>query len=274
MKKYLLAATALAMVSGIGAASAADLPTRKAPIAPVYIPPAFTWTGFYVGVNAGGVFSNGNNNNNGFGFGGGGGSNSGFIGGVQAGYNYQFGQGSGYVAGVEADIDWASTSNKNNNAFGVPVAPGTVVFAGTGGGGSSGNYLGTARLRAGYAFDRFLIYATGGLAFGDIGRNRNGSGAFAVTQPGFVNPFTGGVVGATTTTFLGASGGSSSNVGWTLGGGVEYAVWQNWSIKAEYLYYNLGNGKNNNTFTPFLGTTGHKNQDGNIVRAGLNYRFW
>jgi outer membrane immunogenic protein len=273
MKKYLLAATALAMVSGIGAASAADLPTRKGPpVAPVYVPPAFTWTGFYVGLNAGGVFSNGNRNNFGFG-GGGGGNNSGFIGGAQAGYNYQFGLGSGFVLGVEGDIDWASVNNKNNNAFGTPLVPGTVVFAGNGGG-SSGNYVGTARLRAGYAFDRFLVYATGGAAFGDIGRRTN-NGAFAVTQAGFVNPFTGVLVGAPTTTFLGTGGSSSSNVGWTVGGGVEYAVWQNWSIKAEYLYYNLGNGKNNNTFTPFVfGTNNRRNQDGSVVRVGLNYRFW
>jgi len=278
MKKYLLAATALAMMSAMGAASAADLPYRKAPVAPVYIPPAFTWTGFYVGVNAGGVFGNSNNNNN-FGvIGSGGGSRSGFIGGGQIGYNYQFSPGSGFVLGVEADIDWADINNhKNNNfAFGVPVVPGTAVFAG-GNGGGNGNYIGTARLRAGYAWDRFLVYATGGLAYGDVGRN-NGGG-FAVTQAGFVNPFTGGVAGATTVTPLGSNG-SSNRAGWTIGGGVEYAVWQNWTVKAEYLYYNLGNGKNNNNgfFAgapfAFAGTNHHGNNDGSIVRVGVNYKFW
>jgi outer membrane immunogenic protein len=64
MRKFLLATTALAMLSGIGAASAADLPSRKGPpIAPAYIP-AFTWTGFYVGLNAGVGWANNNNNNN------------------------------------------------------------------------------------------------------------------------------------------------------------------------------------------------------------------
>jgi outer membrane immunogenic protein len=147
---------------------------------------------------------------------------------------------------------------------------GTVIYPGSNN--NSGNYLGTVRLRAGYAFDRFLVFATGGLAYGDVGRG--GGGGFAVTQAGFVNPFTGGVAGATTTTFLGNSG-SSSNVGWTVGGGVEYAVWQNWSVKAEYLYYNLGHSGNNNVaFTPFLGGSSHHDRDGSIVRVGVNYKFW
>jgi outer membrane immunogenic protein len=282
MKKYLLAATALALVSGIGAASAADLPTRKAPIAPVFIPPAFTWTGFYVGLNAGGVWTNSNNNNNlGFGFGfNGGNGNSGFIGGGQIGYNYQFTPGAGFVLGAEADLDWADINNRSSNglAFGVPVTPGTTVFAGSGSSGTS--WLGTARVRAGYAWDRLLIFATGGLAYGEIGRNTN-NGAFAVTQAGFVNPFTGVLVGTTTTTPLGFGNGSSTRAGWTVGGGVEYAIWNNFSVKAEYLYYNLGSHNNNNNGVFFpgagigaFGLNSHHDRDGNIVRVGVNYRFW
>ena len=283
MKKFLLASTALAMMSGIGVASAADLPTRKGPpVAPVYVPPAFTWTGFYVGLNAGAVWTNSSRNNNNFGFNNGGNNNVGFIGGGQVGYNYQFTPGAGFVIGAEADLDWASINNHNNNVgFGVPLVPGTVLFAGSQSNNSS-NYIGTVRLRAGYAFDRVLVYATGGLAYGEVGRNGN-NGAFAVTQAGFVNPFTNTLVGATTVTPLGVGGGSSSRAGWTLGGGVEYAIWNNWSIKAEYLYYNLGNG-GHNANGAFFGTAAvspfffagnnRRNQDGSILRVGLNYRFW
>jgi outer membrane immunogenic protein len=277
-----IAAAALSLLAG--SAFAADLPTRKGPPPePVYVPPLFTWTGFYVGLNAGGYWTNSNHNNDfGFGFNGGNG-NSGFIGGGQIGYNYQFTPGAGFVIGAEADIDWASNNNRSNNgfAFGIPVTPGTTVFAGSGHS-SSDNYIGTVRARAGYAFDRFLVYATGGLAYGQIGRNSN-NGAFAVTQAGFVNPFTGTLVGATTVTPLGFGTGSGNNTGWTVGGGVEWAVWNNWSVKAEYLYYNLGSGRNNNNgfitpvafgAAPFIGATGHHNQDGNIFRVGVNYRFW
>jgi outer membrane immunogenic protein len=295
MKKILLAATALAMLSGLGVASAADLPSRKGPpMAPVYVPPSFTWTGFYVGVNAGYGWGNSNNNNNNFlGFGaipvggffpvsGNGNNNGGFVGGGQVGYNYQFGAGQGLVVGVEADLDYADIGGGNNNG-GVPftfaTTPGTVFFPGTGTGhGSSGGYLGTVRARVGYAWDRFLVYGTGGLAYGDIG-SRNGGG-FAVTQAGFVNPFTGAVAGATQTTALGTNGGNSTRAGWTIGAGLEYAVWQNWTVKAEYLYYNLGSGKNNNNNGFFFAGApfafaGNKNNnnDGSIVRVGVNYKF-
>jgi outer membrane immunogenic protein len=173
MKKILLATTALAM-SGI-AASAADLPSRKGPpIAPAYIP-AFTWTGFYVGLNAGVAWDNNSNslpagaipitgfatsNNN----------NAGFIGGGQLGYNYQFGAGQGVVVGGEADIQFADLNNRNNQVpFTFGNTPGTT-FQTTGS--SNGNYLGTVRGRIGYGFDRVLFYGTGGLAYGDVGGNR------------------------------------------------------------------------------------------------------
>jgi outer membrane immunogenic protein len=274
MRKYLLAATALALVSGIGAASAADLPGRKGPpVAPVYVPPAFTWTGFYVGVNAGYGWSNGNRNNN-LAFGGFGGNNNnnngGFVGGGQAGYDYQFGPGAGVVVGVEADIDYADIGGGRRNS--VPFTVGGTTFFPGSGGGNSGGYIGTARGRLGYAWDRFLVYGTGGLAYGDVGR-RNNNGGFAVTAPGFANPFTGVVSPGTQTTPFGGNGGNSTNVGWTIGGGLEYAVWQNWSVKAEYLYYNLGNHKNNNNFV-FVGNNRNSNNDGSIVRVGVNYKFW
>lgn len=296
MKKCLLAATALALVAGIGTASAADLPIRKGPpVAPVYVPPAFTWTGFYVGVNAGGAWANRDNNNIGFPFVGavpvGGffpatrsGNNGGFIGGVQAGYNYQFTPGAGFVLGVETDIDYADIGHNNNSvgfgSFTLPQFPGTTfTSAGVASHNNNNQWLGTARLRAGYAWDRFLVYGTGGLAYGGINNNHGVAGGFtATTNAGFINPVSG--VPGPSTAFLGgaAGGGSSSRVGWTLGAGAEYAIWSNLTIKAEYLYANLGHSNNNNGVIFLPGATavtgGHRDVNVNIVRVGLNYKFW
>lgn len=145
MKKYLLASVAALGLVAAGAASAADLPSRKGPIAaPVYMPPAFTWTGFYVGANAG--YGWGNVNANGF-------ANvgdlDGFVGGGQIGYNYQMGQ---FVLGLEADLQAADLSSGNNLG---------LVRVKT-------DYFGTVRARVGVAFDRFMPYITGGWAYGNV----------------------------------------------------------------------------------------------------------
>jgi outer membrane immunogenic protein len=295
----IVAAGALSVLAG--AASAADLPTRKGPpVAPVYIPPAFTWTGFYVGVNAGGAFTDNNNNNTILPFGAvpvngtffpavsNGGNRSGFIGGIQGGYNYQFTPGAGFVVGVEADIDWMDIGHNNNNGllftnFTVPQFPGTV-FSPSGLAASTHNnnnqWNGTVRLRAGYGWDRFLVYATGGLAYASIRNNGNGFGAglIATTAPGFINPVSG--VPGPSQAFLGGvtSGGSRSKAGWTVGAGAEYAITYNWTVKAEYLYENFGHFNNAPGFF-FPGAAAAVNNHGhdinvNIVRVGVNYKFW
>src|SRR6478735_3468050 len=110
----LLAGTA-ALAIAASAAQAADLPSRAAPAPIIAAVPIFTWTGFYVGVNAGYGW---NTNNDrvfvpGFGFVDSG-SNGGFVGGGQIGYNYQFNQ---FVVGVEADIQYADINRNNNNDF-------------------------------------------------------------------------------------------------------------------------------------------------------------
>lgn len=145
MKKYLLASVAALGLVAAGAASAADLPSRKGPIAaPVYMPPAFTWTGFYVGANAG--YGWGNVNTNGFGQVS---DLDGFVGGGQIGYNYQMGQ---FVLGLEADLQGADLSSGNNlGLVGVKT-----------------EYFGTVRARVGVAFDRFMPYITGGWAYGNV----------------------------------------------------------------------------------------------------------
>ena len=104
------------------------------------------------------------------------------------------------------------------------------------------NWLGTVRGRLGYAFDRFLPYVTGGAAFGDI----------QASTPGF-------------------AGNSTTNVGYALGGGIEFAVLQNLSVKAEYLFVDLGD------FNCGLACGARTNDKvsfrSNIFRGGLNYRF-
>ncbi len=140
MKKFLLAA----LLAGVAtSAFAADLPTRKAPPAPapVYMPPVFTWTGFYVGVNGGGAFANGGGDF--------GNPDGGEVGGT-VGYNYQLGQ---IVLGVEGDWDWSSL-NQNGVNFVGPYK-------------NNIDDILTARARLGYAIDRTLLYVTGGYAGAD-----------------------------------------------------------------------------------------------------------
>ena len=116
--------------------------------------------------------------------------------------------------------------------------------------------LGTLRLRAGVAVDRALIYATGGLAYGDV---RYSS---ATQYNGPVAEYVGSA--------------SAWKVGWTLGGGVEYALTNNWTIKAEYLYYRLGDqsyaAQPVEANPPNI--VGHTfSTNGDIVRVGVNYKF-
>ena len=253
MVRRLLLSTAAAAAM-IGSAAAADLPSRRPP--PVaYVPPVpiFTWTGFYVGVNAGGAFRTNNNNgfNNAVFFGGAAplvltntNNSARFIGGGQVGVNYQINQ---FVLGVEGDGQVLVGSNNNNNTFGSV------------GNGSTTSFLGTVRGRGGVALDRFLIYGTGGVAFG--GRNNN-----------WPNTILGNIGGVPT--FFTANNGSNMRVGYTVGAGVEYAFTPNWSVKVEYLFADLG--RNNRTYLApggLAGFTFNSREQDHIVRAGLNYRF-
>jgi outer membrane immunogenic protein len=218
MKKLLLAGVAI-IALGVASASAADIPRRQMP-APVYVPPPlYNWTGFYVGINGGGgwgrsdfsaPFPTGSFDVSG-----------GLVGGT-LGYNWQMGQ---VVFGLEGDIDWSSI--RGSAVCG--TAPVTTCQ-------TRNDWLGTARGRLGYAFDRFLPYVTGGLAVGDI---------------------------KTTITGLGSA--NDTRTGWTAGGGIEAAIAGPWTAKVEYLYVDLGRGSS------ILGSNAKFNT--NIVRAGLNYRF-
>ena len=229
MKKFLLASGSFLAMSAM--VSAADLPRKSPPSPVVYAPPAFSWTGFYAGVNAG------------YGFGGTtGGSNlftdpSGFIGGGQIGYNYQLPN--NIVLGIETDIQYSGLSNDRANVFGTSSR-------------FTQDYFGTVRGRVGYAFngtgtilDRTLFYGTGGFAYGDD-RFRLGNLRSDQTQ-----------------------------LGYAVGGGVEYAITNNFTAKLEALYVNLGKdtysfGVQGNSVGPVSTSAG---TEFGLVRAGLNYKF-
>ena len=302
MKKNLLSATALALAISAGTAFAADLPSHKAP---PYIPPPplMTWTGFYVGVNAGGTFGGSNSiwtSVAPFALGGGAsvgaagliphaaasalaGSSiasrgvSGFIGGGQIGYNWQFG--GRYVVGVEADIQGVVGGRGTANGIGVaPVIPGAPphFYLSFNQASKSLDYLGTVRGRAGFLFTpNLLVYATGGLAYGGVN----------VRNSIFQAHFVGGAPLATLPNFGTSSAFSNTRAGWTVGGGGEWMFAPKWSAKVEYLYYNLGSVATNSLLvqpdladpTGLLFASAVQTRtrfDGHIVRAGINYHFW
>jgi outer membrane immunogenic protein len=165
MKKVLLAGVGI-LALGIASASAADLPRRPMPAkAPLYVPPAWTWTGFYIGINGGGgwgrsdfsaPFSTGTFDT------------SGWLAGGTAGYNYQMGQA---VLGIEGDIDWSDIRGS---------APCALTTCET-----RNNWLGTVRGRFGYSFGNFMPYVTGGLAVGDIKSSIAGVGNANETKAGW-----------------------------------------------------------------------------------------
>ena len=218
MKKLLLVGVAM-IALGTVSASAADIQRRQMPVkAPAYMPPpVYNWTGFYVGINGGGgwgrsdfsdPFASGSFNTSG-----------GLVGGT-VGYNWQMGP---VVFGLEGDVDWSDIR-------------GSTLCGGVTSCEVRNDWLGTARGRLGYAFDRIMPYVTGGLAVGDI----------KTSVPGFGDT-------------------RDTKAGWTAGGGVEAAIAGPWTAKVEYLHVDLGRTSS------VLGSNAKFNAD--IVRAGLNYRF-
>lgn len=264
IRRMLLASVAAGgLVAASNAALAADLPSRAPPIIPV---PIFTWAGFYAGVNAGGAFSSGGGGESSIfvprgtfvafpAFNGGtvlvtnGGSRSGFTGGVQAGFNWQFGQ---FVAGIEADFQGISNSGGNRGG-GVIVAgnfPDGFAVVGTR---DRLNWFGTIRGRLGFAWDRLLVYGTGGFAYGGGDSNNN----------------------------FGFNGSNDdTRTGWSAGGGLEWAFTNNLTARIEALYTELDQndrgivGVTNNGTVVFLGQGNNSNNNGfTVVRAGLNFKF-
>jgi outer membrane immunogenic protein len=268
MKRTLIAGAAFASLLVATSASAADLPVyTKAPaVAAVY-----DWTGFYIGTNLG--YSWGRGSTNGTATGtqtvtsnlapttvtpvsgllSGRADVNGFIGGGQLGYNWQAGS---FLYGLEGDIQFSNERGSGDVvcSLGVTVCP---TFTRD----YKLDWFGTARGRIGYLpAERILLYATGGLAYG-------------------------GFSGSSWTLPMDIGTWSHTNVGWTVGAGVEAALGSNWSVKFEYLYMDLGNvggsSATNTTVTAIRGTTTtttlayafNTRFTDNIVRVGLNYKF-
>lgn len=220
VRKLLLSTVVLFGATGI--ASAADLPATT--VSPTYTPPPpiFTWTGLYIGAQAGYQF--GHSSTSGLpGY-----NPAGIDGGGHIGYNYQIGQ---FVAGVEGDVN--GSSYNGSSTFGALTYNTTDAVDAS------------VRGRLGVAWDRALIYGTGGAAFGNF-RNQYATG------------------GALDTLW-------NTRVGWTVGGGIEYALDNNWSIRAEYRYTDYP------SFTEFaansLAANVSKHETDNRVQMGVSYKF-
>jgi outer membrane immunogenic protein len=268
MKRLLIAGAALAALIGTPAL-AADMaaPVYKAPppLAPVY-----SWTGFYIGVNAGwkgiegaGMTSTPNDAAT-LGFNAaciaagacpqnyGNASGSGFIGGGQVGYNWQI---QNFVVGVETDFQGTSAKATTTTTTAI-FAP----FIGTQS--TKENWLGTVRGRVGVlATPTFLAYVTGGFAYAGVNRNWSGN---------FTAPFFSFWSGSDRTT---ATGG-------TAGGGVEWAAGNGWSVGVEYLYARLHDGNSFLTTNQVPACVANctfrissSDFNDNIVRAKLNFKF-
>jgi outer membrane immunogenic protein len=260
MRKLLLAGVAFGAL--IVPAMAADVPAPAYTKAPP--PPEFNWSGLYVGGNAGWgslddtavpfcLTSAGAWEGQGCDFVPGGlVKGNGFVGGGQFGYNWQAGR---MVLGLETDFQGSTIKGSTT----VP-GPFNIIGLGSSGPGASFtaeetiSWIGTFRGRFGVAFDRVLIYATGGFAYGAV------SAAQAHILPAVqYSSSTSGILN-----------------GWTFGGGFEWAFAGNLSGKVEGLYYDLGTISTSVGATPPVTSYANgKNFDaqGVIIRAGLNWRF-
>ena len=292
------AVSALLIAAPLSIASAADMPLKAPPPPPVAAP---SWTGWYVGVNAGYGWNSDSVNVVGtplfanplvpagtvpslaaavasttgsFPV-----HSKGFIGGGQIGYNKQFDK---LVVGLEADIQGASIRGSSTVAG---PSVGIVGFAGNSAQTTLSlsnklNYLGTLRGDLGVTVTpTVLFYGTGGLAYGGV--NSNTTVAQALVGPG---------TGTVNVPYGTSAGFSGTRVGWTAGAGLAWMLpATNWSAKVEYLYYDLGNVSYGGTMSNIVGPPGgavptgaafytlgvgsSTRFNGNIVRVGLNYKF-
>ena len=246
MTRVLFATAAFALLAAAGQpAAAADLgrmPAKAPLIAPV---PVQDWTGLYVGGNAGyswgrtdidyafaGLPTVGTTLD----------PNS-FIGGGQIGYNWQLGS---MVVGIEGDIAWRHGTDAatftSGSAFGDFATFNTQQ-----------NWVGTVRSRVGYAANNWLLYGTGGAAFGGLKHS------YTEVRPGVQTR---------------TAADSDTKVGWTAGAGVEYAFTNQWSLGVEYLYMDFGTDTLAQPVTgPVPASTASFDDKSHVVRAKVNYKF-
>jgi outer membrane immunogenic protein len=269
MKKLALAVSIVA--ASAVAASAADLRSRPHTKAPAEAAEVFNWTGFYVGGNVGGAWENETGTSNFVS------SNTpaaqtntpqsnslqdrAVIGGVHAGYNWQMAR---WVFGVEADWDWTHTKNgfcrqtDNLSAACSDNGRGFLTLNG------KTAWLGSARGRLGYVWDRFMIYGTGGAAWGKFDASINASCLAGGCGLSLFNR-------DTTASF------AETKMGWVAGGGIEAMLDADWIVRAEYLHYDLGNITNTLTLvTPTAfqqSATWSRDFRYETVRVGLSYKF-
>ncbi|CAN7493037.1 outer membrane protein [Bosea sp. LjRoot237] len=194
-------------------AMAADRPARVQQYQPAYSAPrAYNWNGIYAGVHAGAAFDRFEGTAKK--------SRNEILLGGQVGYNLQMG---GLVTGLEADMSM--------NGFGKGAKR-------SGGTSADMRYLGTLKARAGFAFDRLLVYGLGGVAYGSL-----------KASDGLVSK-------------------EKSKIGYVVGAGAEYGITDNLSAKVEYNYVSLG--KQNFQFNSGRARVGVSEH---VVKTGLNYRF-
>ena len=260
MKKILIAAA----LAGLSASSAfaADMAV-KAPMYTKAVSPAYIWTGFYIGADAGGAWTHNSatwnplpsptafganaitSNDNG----------AGFIGGIHAGYNYQIAP--TWVVGIEGDWMWSSekgswTQGWFNPNTGTVSAPGSFTTMS-----EKLNLLSSIRGRIGYlATPNLMAYGTGGVAFArfdDEASNSNG------------------------TAYATAASDHNTQTGFTVGGGLEYMMTAYWTVKAEYLFYRFNSGQsvtaNSTAFPTFPSNYVWHSTNINVARAGVSYKF-
>lgn len=218
-------------VIAIAPAAAADLPLPP-PNSDADAPYPH-WGGAYLGLNGGfglgssqwteGLFSTSVFNTDGF-----------LLGGT-IGFNYPV---SAVLFGVEGDLDW---STLNGSAGNCAVNGGGAVAACE----TKNNALGTVRARMGYAYDRTLIYVTGGVAIGDVQTGLNPPATFD----------------------------TATKAGWAAGAGLEYALTDAWSAKAEYLFIDLGSASCAGAANCGSAAGASVSLTENVVRGGFNYRF-
>ncbi len=259
----------VAALTAAPAAFAADMPAQ----APVYAkapPPApvYNWTGFYVGGNVGGAWEKASGTSNWFDSGDVPANNpqanslnsSSVIGGVHGGYNWQINQ---WVLGVEGDWDWMHAKTGFCRQTDLNSLPCSDIGRGFLTINSGTDWIATARGRLGFAWDRFLIYGTGGAAWGKVDTTINANCLVNGCGSSFTKLNTTGSF-------------SDTRVGWVAGAGVEAMLTPNWIVRAEYLHIDLGTVSDT---LSLAGSTGPQSATWSRavtvdeVRAGISYKL-
>jgi len=237
-RTWLSSAAVMALLTTSGSVFAADMAIRKAP--PPLPIPIYNWTGFYIGGNLGGAWSNGTLTDNFTGAGISGNNNSGFIGGGQIGYNWQVSP--NFVLGVEGMFDGASFNSSNNQV----VVLGDTIHADL-----HTDWVSTLAARFGYAANNWLFYGKAGGGW--------------VQNSATVSDLTRGTSVSV----------SNTNSGWLVGAGIEYGLTSNWTMKAEWDFLRLNSFTNNADFLgpAFVGDRFSLQRDINMFTVGVNYKF-